>query len=413
MLPQNRASSRTTLFGCFLILVALLAGFFLHDNFSKPPDEMHASPSAPNLRQSTTSERLQQVPPYVGPPTHLTKLLDDYRRSFPDIKILLVTSHESRAQQMTRIRHFLQDNQVTDAKIAKYKDLRAILNAHNSKLKLEDESWFFYGAGHTPVCVITMEKPDYSRESDDYWKIYWQVSNSDIHLHLDPVHVANWNLDHELYHCITIPMRLSEPHSMNEVAELMLAKDTPEGQTNQLYGFDRKNLRDMLYYEAGADLFAALEQLRRNGDRTLVEAVAAIRKLDAASDPEHYSSESLDEIIKSRERYNQATLKGISVRRLAEIAHAIDDSYWDRMVQDAKQAAEDDQYAGQLTQQGYQTLKLLEIRQKQGASPGTCIGFKRLHSRRRSDCGKSCRQALSRRCPAGRSSRHVLHPPAP
>lgn len=270
-------------------------------------------------------------------PTHVTSRIAVMERAFPNMHVLLVTDDANRLRERQRIRQYMRNYDISPDVIADDDELNQIF--HDKDATMEPANWVLDDNPANTVCLITLDRGDYSRESGSYWKRSWDVHEAGLNLSLDPVQVGNWNINHELYHCITAHLQLYPRPAL------------PHGMLEQLY------------FETSADTFAALVHLQQTNDRSLIQATADVREIYAGEDTEHFSAAALQYIV-HHPQYSQATLRGQTPAQLAHLAYRIVNSIWPTLSRQALAVARDEHTGSRLNKLAYSSLKHMEGRQK-------------------------------------------------
>lgn len=243
------------------------------------------------------------LPRKVVPDTPVTRQLVAAMRALPGLDILLVTNEDPRARQVEKMqaffqRHGLRLEDFDDQELVRLGDMQARASS------LDEAAWPLDGSHGEAICVLTLNRADYRPAGSHYWEAAWSIPAGRIDLKIDPVTVGNWDVNHELFHCLAHPLHLEHP---------------PELRPEQA---------QTLYDEAGADAYAALAQIRQDGNPRFIEIVGSIRQVLTRADRTHYTKVALDYIEQHPQQYNRETLKGLSSVQLAYLAHWIVVQQW-------------------------------------------------------------------------------------
>jgi hypothetical protein len=237
------------------------------------------------------------------PDTPVTRQLAAAMRALPGLDILLVTNEDPRARQIEKTqrffqRHGLRVDDFDDKELVRLGDMQARASY------LDEAAWPLDGSHGEPICVLTLNRADYRASGSRYWEAAWSIPAGRIDLKVDPVDVGNWDVNHELFHCLAHPLHLEHPPQIKP----------EQAQT--------------LYDEAGADAYAALAQARQDGNLRFIEVIGSIRQVLTRADRTHYTKGVLDYIEQHPQQYNPATLKDLSPVQLAYLAHRIVVRQW-------------------------------------------------------------------------------------
>lgn len=240
------------------------------------------------------------------PATHITRTVDRVQAALPQTEIVLITNddpHPMRAEKIRRLfaRHNLPLTRIHDA------DLRRLADQGHTA-PLTETTWAYTDQRNQRLCVISVNKVDYNGAGSDYWRASWDITDPSFSLAVDPVAIGNWDVNHELYHCIAYALDFPSPSSTSDTAR-------------------------QLYEEAGADAFAGLMHLREGGGRELLRLIALIRRARVADDQEHYTHDALDALYAASDRYNQVALARLTPIQLAYLARHAVDANWAKMTE--------------------------------------------------------------------------------
>lgn len=243
------------------------------------------------------------LPRKVAPDTSVTHQLADAMRALPGLDILLVTNEDPRARQIEKMqlffqRHGLRLEDFDDTELVRLGDMQVRASY------LDEAAWPLSGSHGEAICVLTLNRTDYRTAGSRYWEAAWSIPAGRIDLKIDPVTVGNWDVNHELFHCLARPLHLEHPPQIK----------SEQAQT--------------LYDEAGADAYAALAQIRQDGNPRFIEVIGSIRQVLTRADRTHYTKGVLDYIEQHPQQYNQAILKGMSPVQRAYLAHRIVARQW-------------------------------------------------------------------------------------
>lgn len=273
----------------------------------------------------------------AAPPSHVMNRVAYLEHAFPRMHVLLVTDDANRPRERQRILQYMRNYDISTDVIADDEELNQLF--HDKDATLEPANWVLDDNPENTVCLITLDRRDYSHESGSYWKHSWDIREADLKLELNPVQVGNWNINHELYHCITAHLQLYPKPAIGH------------------------GMLEQLYFETSADVFAALVHLQQTGDRRLIQATADVRQVYAGEDTEHFTTDALLYIL-NHPQFNQASLHGQTPAQLAQLAYQIVTYTWPELSSQARAVAGDVQTSSRLNKVAYSRLKHMESRQK-------------------------------------------------
>lgn len=243
------------------------------------------------------------LPRQAAPDTPVTRQLAAAMRALPGLDILLVTNEDPRARQIEKMQSFFQRHGLRlvdfdDKELVRLGDMRARASY------LDEAAWPLDGSHGEAICVLTLNRADYRLAGSRYWEAAWSIPAGRIGLNIDPVTIGNWDVNHELFHCLAHPLHLEHPPQIK----------SEQAQT--------------LYDEAGADAYAALAQARQGGNPRFIEIIGSIRQVLTRADRTHYTKVVLDYIEQHPQQYNPSTLNNLSPVQMAYLAHRIVVRQW-------------------------------------------------------------------------------------
>lgn len=229
-------------------------------------------------------------------------------RQLPDMRLLLITNDGLPGIQALAFSRFLEENKVGHW-VSDDKELRKLLNP-SIGANVEDQAMVDRLDSRRTVCMITLNKRDYSHERWDYWKNDWDLRErgKNLRLRINPTLVGNWAINHELYHCIA------------EYSKLYPIRSIPNETASSLY------------YEMGADLYAALTHLQQTGDREMIRAMVELRQMRLPFDREHFTGPALETVLNHQNEYSQRALQEKTPEQLARMAYDITNVIWQNPV---------------------------------------------------------------------------------